>query len=76
MSDSRVKNAIAEGRVPSDVNVALLYESRDSESIGAIIALVAITFFVVSCRLLSRGLIIRRFGIDDVLALVSMVRLA
>lgn len=76
MSDSRVTHAIDEGRVPANVTVALLYESRDSESIGAIIALVAITFFVVSCRLLSRGLILRRFGFDDVLALVSMVRLA
>ncbi|KAJ6438762.1 proteinrelated to integral membrane protein pth11 [Purpureocillium lavendulum] len=71
MSD--VDEAIAAGRVPAGITAAYLKESKDQPAIAGIIFVTALTFVVVVARLLSRAFIVRRFGFDDGLALVSML---
>ena len=74
MGDPLVAEAIAAGRVPNEVDRALLYESRDRQAVEIISFLFALTFAVVACRTYSRAVLIKRFGLDDTLALVSLVR--
>lgn len=74
MSD--VDEAIAAGRVPAGITAAYLKESKDQPAIAGIIFVTVLTFIVVVGRLLSRAFIVRRFGFDDGLALVSLVRFA
>ncbi|UNI17962.1 hypothetical protein JDV02_004265 [Purpureocillium takamizusanense] len=71
MSD--VDEAIAAGRVPAGITAAYLNESRDQPAIAGIIFVTALTFVVVVGRLLSRAFIVRRFGFDDGLALISLL---
>lgn len=73
MIDSRVVDAIAAGTVPANVSAVYLSESRDQGSIVGIIFVTALTFLFVCARLVSRALIVRRVGVDDGLALISMV---
>ncbi|PHH91759.1 hypothetical protein CDD83_10403 [Cordyceps sp. RAO-2017] len=77
MSDDdhrRVNDAIDAGRVPEDITADFLLQSRDRPAIVGIIVVTSLTFFVVICRMLSRTLILKRFGLDDSLALASLVR--
>lgn len=71
MSD--VDQAIADGRVPPDVTRAILLESKDRPAIVGILIVTILTFLVVLGRVLSRTFIVRRFGYDDALAVVSLV---
>lgn len=73
MVDSRIQQAIADGNVPPGITAEFLSESRDRASIIGIVFVTALTFIVVVTRLISRSLIVRRIGIDDVLAAVSLV---
>lgn len=73
MVDSRILQAIADGKVPSDITAEYLSESRDRPSIIGIVFVTALTFLFVVTRLISRSFIVRRIGIDDVLAAVSLV---
>lgn len=73
MVDSRIQQAIADGKVPPGITAEFLSESRDRASIIGIVFVTALTFIVVVTRLISRSLIVRRIGIDDVLAAVSLV---
>lgn len=72
MSD--VDKAIADGRVPDDISADYLKESRDDAAIAGIIFVLVLTFLVVAARLFSRAVLSRRFGFDDVLTVVSLVR--
>lgn len=74
MSD--VDEAIASGRVPPDRNITAEYlkESRDKPTIAGILVVTSLTCAIVVARLLSRAFMVRRFGYDDGLALVSLVR--
>lgn len=71
MSD--VDQAIADGRVPSEVSRATLLESKDRPAIVGILIVTILTFLVVVGRVLSRAFIVRRFGYDDGLAVASLV---
>lgn len=73
MVDFRIQQAIADGKVPSDITAAYLSESRDRPSIIGIVFVTVLTFLVVVTRLVSRSFIVQRIGIDDVLAAVSLV---
>lgn len=75
MVDSRIQQAIADGNVPQGITAEFLSESRDRASIIGIVFVTALTFIVVVTRLISRSLIVRRIGIDDVLAAVSLALL-
>ncbi|KAL7785855.1 hypothetical protein V8C37DRAFT_311151 [Trichoderma ceciliae] len=75
MVDPRIEQAIADGNVPADITAAFLSESRDRPSIIGIIIVTALTSIVVCARLISRSCIIRRVGIDDALATLSLALL-
>lgn len=74
MIDPRVEAAIAAGRVPEDISAEHLSETRDQPAIVGILFVTALTTFVVVARLLSRAYIVQRFGLDDGVALISLVR--
>ncbi|EFZ02302.2 hypothetical protein X797_000198 [Metarhizium robertsii] len=73
MSD--VDQAIADGRVPPDVTRAILLESKDRAAVVGISIVTILTFLVVCGRVVSRTFIVRRFGYDDGLAVVSLALL-
>lgn len=74
MVDPRIQQAIANGTVPDGITAEYLAESRDGPSIIGIVFVTALTFVVVCTRLISRSCIVRRVGIDDALATLSLVR--
>lgn len=74
MIDPKVAQAIAAGKVPAGVSAEFLSESKDRPAIIAIILVTVITSVIVLLRLISRLLVVKRFGIDDGLALCSWVR--
>ncbi|KAF7552645.1 hypothetical protein G7Z17_g4160 [Cylindrodendrum hubeiense] len=71
--DPKVTQAIKDGRVPDDVTAAFLSESKDAPAIAGIIFVTVLTSIVVLGRLGSRAFLIRRFGIDDTLTLMSWI---
>lgn len=73
MSDPKVAQAIADGRVPKDITAAYLNETKDGPAIAGIIFVTVLTSIIVLGRLASRAFLIRRFGIDDGLTLLSWV---
>ncbi|KAL7941156.1 hypothetical protein V8C42DRAFT_197530 [Trichoderma barbatum] len=75
MVDSRIQQAIANGTVPPDITAEYLSETRDRPSIIGIVFVTALTFVVVCTRLISRSCIVRRVGVDDALAALSLALL-
>ncbi|RFU81053.1 hypothetical protein TARUN_1146 [Trichoderma arundinaceum] len=75
MVDSRIEQAIANGTVPSDITAEYLSETRDRPSIIGIVFVTALTFIIVCTRLISRSCVVRRVGIDDALAALSLALL-
>lgn len=73
MSDSKVAAAIASGKVPEGITEAFLNESKDQPAIVAIVIVAVLTSCVVICRLVSRAFVVKRVGVDDGLALGSLV---
>ncbi|KAI7764413.1 hypothetical protein LZL87_003618 [Fusarium oxysporum] len=71
MTDPKVAQAIADGRVPKGVTAAYLNQSKDAPAIVGIILVTCLTSIIVLGRLASRAFLIRRFGLDDSLTLVS-----
>jgi hypothetical protein len=64
--------AIASGRVPPDITAEYLMETRDLPAKGAVVCVGLLTISVVLLRFISRWSV-KRLGIDDVLAGVSLV---
>ncbi|KAF4449596.1 hypothetical protein F53441_7163 [Fusarium austroafricanum] len=73
MTDPKVAQAIADGKVPKGITAAYLNETKDPPAIVGIILVTALTSIIVLGRCASRSLLIRRFGLDDSLALVSWI---
>ncbi|KAF4984791.1 hypothetical protein FZEAL_82 [Fusarium zealandicum] len=71
MSDPKVLQAIADGRVPNEVTAEYLGESKDAPAIVGIIFVTVLTSIIVLGRLSSRAFLMRRFGFDDALTLLS-----
>lgn len=65
--------AIASGNVPSEITAEYLMENRDHPAIVAILVIVVLTFIVVMARCFSRYFLVKRFGLDDGLAFLSVV---
>ncbi|KAF4595708.1 proteinrelated to integral membrane protein pth11 [Ophiocordyceps camponoti-floridani] len=77
MSDRRrINEAVAAGNVPPDISADFLAESRDGPAMVAIMLITTLTAGLVICRLLARTLMLQRFGVDDGLALASLLTLA
>jgi hypothetical protein len=73
MSDSDVARAIADGRVPKGITADYLNQTKDAPAIAGIVFVTVLTSLVVLGRLISRAFLIRRFGLDDTLTLISWV---
>ncbi|KAI6777197.1 hypothetical protein HG530_001142 [Fusarium avenaceum] len=73
MSDPKVAQAIADGRVPKGITADYLNETKDTPAIAGIIFITCLTSIIVLGRLASRALLIRRFGFDDALTLLSWI---
>ncbi|KAH7243756.1 hypothetical protein MRS44_017114 [Fusarium solani] len=71
MSDSKVTEAIADGRVPKGITADYLNKTQDAPAIAGIVFVTILTSIIVLGRLCSRAFVIRRFGLDDALTLVS-----
>lgn len=74
-ADPRIARAIVEGRIPEEITVAYLEESRDKPAIGAIIFITVLTGVVVTCRVLSRAFVLHRTGLDDWLSVTGLALL-
>ncbi|KAF4961258.1 hypothetical protein FSARC_10240 [Fusarium sarcochroum] len=75
MSDPKVAQAIADGKVPDEITASYLNETKDAPAIAGIIFVTVLTSLIVLGRLASRAFLIRRFGFDDALTLLSWVLL-
>lgn len=73
--DPAVASAVAAGRVPPEVSIAWLDETKDQPAIAAIIAVTILTSLMVGGRVISRGFVLKRFGYDDGLAVLSWILL-
>lgn len=73
MVEALITTAIAAGRVPTDIAVDYLEQNRNAPAIGALIFLAIITSIFVAARLFSRAFIVKKFGLDDYLALLCLV---
>lgn len=73
MSEAKVAEAAANGKLPDGITEAFLNESKDRPAIIAIVIVAVLTCSVVLCRLASRAFVVKRIGIDDGLALASLV---
>jgi hypothetical protein len=65
--------AAADGRIPSGISLEYLAESRDQSSKIAILFVATLTFVLVVIRGCVRLFLIRSFGLDDTLALLTLV---
>ncbi|KAJ0167203.1 hypothetical protein CTA2_3829 [Colletotrichum tanaceti] len=72
MGDSEAAAAVAAGRVPPEISLAYLEEDRDTPSMDASIFMFALTLVIVNGRAASRFYLRKVFGIDDMLAVISM----
>jgi len=68
-----IEAAFARGGVPDHITAEYLMENRDPPAIAALIFLTVLTGVIVGARCLSRVLIVKSFGLDDTLALLSLV---
>ena len=66
--------ANAAGRIPSDVSLEYLAESRDDSAIAGIIFMICFTGVLMILRLYARAFLVKKVGLDDALAIVTMVR--
>ncbi|KAM3512643.1 hypothetical protein MY11210_003737 [Beauveria gryllotalpidicola] len=72
MSEAKVAEAAANGKLPEGITEAFLNETKDQAAIIGIVIVAVLTCCVVLCRLASRALVVKRIGIDDGLALASL----
>ncbi|KAJ5807364.1 hypothetical protein N7447_010820 [Penicillium robsamsonii] len=65
--------AHAAGRIPSNVTLDYLAESRDSPAIVGIIFMICFTGLLMIVRLYARAFIVKKIGLDDALAIITLV---
>jgi hypothetical protein len=70
---SDILAADAAGRIPSDVSLKWLAQSRDHSAIVGIFFMVALTGLLMIVRLYARLFIVKKIGMDDALAILTMV---
>lgn len=65
--------ADAAGRIPSGVTLEYLAQSRDSSAIVGIIFMICFTGLLMIIRLYARAYIVKKIGLDDALAIVTLI---
>ncbi|CAI7635309.1 unnamed protein product [Penicillium palitans] len=61
------------GRIPSGVTLEYLAESRDSSAIAGIIFMICFTGLLMIIRLYARACIVKKMGLDDALAVMTLM---
>lgn len=69
-----ISAAFAAGRIPDHVSLSYLAESRDHSAIVGIMFMVCLTGFLMIIRLYARMFLVKKVGLDDALAILTMVR--
>lgn len=64
--------AQSEGRIPDGITLYYLAESRDRAALVAIPTICALVTFVVALRCYARAVVLKGFGIDDILAVCTL----
>lgn len=67
--------AEAAGRIPDGIPLEYLAQSRDYPAIVGILIVVCLSAIILLLRLYARGFLVKRLGLDDWLAVATMVRL-
>jgi hypothetical protein len=70
---SDILAADAAGRIPSGVSLEYLAESRDKSAIVGIVFMICFTGLLMIVRLYARAFIVKKIGLDDALAIVTLV---
>jgi hypothetical protein len=70
---SDILAADAAGRIPSNVSLEYLAESRDKSAIVGIIFMICFTGLLMIVRLYARAFIVKKIGLDDALAILTFV---
>ena len=65
--------ANATGRIPDGITLAYLAESRDRPAIVGIIFMVSFAGLLILLRLYARLFLVKKIGLDDALAVLTMV---
>lgn len=68
-----ISAASAAGRIPDNVSLSYLAESRDHSAIVGILFMVCLTGFLMIIRLYARTFLVKKVGLDDALAILTMV---
>lgn len=70
---SDILAANAAGRIPNNVSLEYLAQSRDGSAIVGIIFMVCLTGIIMILRLYARFFLVKRVGFDDGLAILATV---
>ncbi|KAJ5312790.1 hypothetical protein N7508_003620 [Penicillium antarcticum] len=65
--------ASAAGRIPSNVSLEYLAQSRDHSAIVGIIFMICFTGILMILRLYARAFIVKKIGLDDALAILTFI---
>ncbi|KAJ5152126.1 hypothetical protein N7492_010421 [Penicillium capsulatum] len=65
--------ASAAGRVPDNVSLSYLAETRDHSAIVGIVFMVCLTGLLMIVRLYARIFLVKKVGLDDALAILTMI---
>lgn len=68
-----ITNAAAEGRIPQGTDLSYLAEKRDKPAIIAMLFVCSFATLIVTLRCYARRFILKRFGLDDAIAVATMV---
>lgn len=69
-----VLKAFEDGRIPEGISLEYLAENRDYGPLVAMIFVGVLTTIIVLLRTYARLFLVRKFGMDDLMALVALVR--
>ena len=69
-----ILRADAAGRIPDEISLEYLAESRDHEAIVWMLVILVFSVIIIFLRCYARLFVVRAFGLDDVLALACIVR--
>lgn len=70
---SDILAADAAGRIPKDVSLEFLAQSQDKSAIVGIVFMVCFTGLLMIVRLYARLFIVKKIGLDDALAILTLV---
>lgn len=68
-----ISAADAAGRVPGNVSLSYLAETRDRSAIVGILFMVCFTGVLMILRLYARLFLVKKVGLDDALAILTLV---